>query len=331
MKRKFHILQIIFLFTLLFTFNASAFSLGSLFNFSQEKKPQKSHVTKSVDERNSPMHIKVGTYILHVGKYDPQQANIQMDFYLIFQCKPTCNNMNFEIMNATNANIHLVEKQKNFSVYRIQADLSKPDNLRNYPFDNHVIDIIIEDRQMTIDKMVFEADPTTTAFDSDLNIVGFHLLPTWTADVNNHFYSVFKRTFSSYRFSMHIMRPKLAGILKGILPALIIICCAFLALFMKIKHVSQRFSIATSTLVAAVVFHLNLTASLPPLGYMTYADMFMLINYVCLFAILIEVVTTTYCIDTKHGILADRINITCAWLIPIVWIVTQIIVWLAFN
>ncbi len=81
---------------------------------------------------------------------------------------------------------------------------------------------------------------------------------------------------------MLIQRPWLAGFLKGILPALIIVCCNFLALFMRIDQMSQRLSITTSTLIAAVVFHLNLTASIPPLGYVTYADMFMLINYLWL-------------------------------------------------
>jgi hypothetical protein len=203
--------------------------------------------------------------------------------------------------------------------------------LRNYPFDSHALDIIVENRQMTNDKMVFEVDPTTTALDSDLNVVGFELLPHWVATVTNHYYQVFHQTYSSYRFSIHIARPFLAGFLKGILPALIIICCNFLALFMKIDHVSQRLGVSTSTLIAAEVFHLNLTSSLPPLGYTTYADMFMLINYIFLFTVLIEVVVTTYCIETKHHALAAKINGMCAWLIPSVWFVLQAINWLVFN
>ncbi len=38
-----------------------------------------------------------------------------------------------------------------------------------------------------------------------------------------------------------------------------------------------------SALVGAVLFHLNMTSSIPPVGYLTFADRFSLINYLALF------------------------------------------------
>ena len=324
---------IVFLITVLFSSCAFAFSFNSILDIFKTKKVEKVRVVRKGGGKNEvpPVTIKVGTYVLHVGRYDLQSATYHMDFYLIFKCTPNCRNLNFEVMNAVNAESHLVASDKNSMIYRVQADLSKADNLRNYPFDSHALDVVVENRQMTNDKMVFEVDPTTTALDSDLEVVGFHLLPHWIATVSNHYYQVFQQTYSSYKFSIHIARPFLAGFLKGILPALIIISCNFLALFMKIDHISQRLGVSTSTLIAAEVFHLNLTASLPPLGYTTYADMFMLINYIFLFTVLIEVVITTYCIETKHHALAAKINNMCAWLIPSIWVILQAINWLIFN
>lgn len=322
------------LFLLFSSFNAYAFSVQNVMNYFKTPAPQpvRVKVTNHSNTNNKgPNHIKVGVYVLHVGKNDLQSANYQMDFYLIFKCDQLCQKINFELMNATDAKIHLAAKQKGYLIYRVQANINKINNLRNYPFDSHTIDIIIENRQLTNDKMVFESDPMTTALDSDLNVAGFHLLPTWTSTVSDHYYSVFKQTFSSYKFSMFVQRPWLAGFLKGILPALIIVCCNFLALFMGIEHISQRVGITTSTLIAAVVFHLNLTSSLPPLGYITFADMFMLLNYLFLMVVLLEVVLTTYFLDTKHRETAVRVNRLSAWLIPLFWFVLQIINWVVFN
>ena len=269
--------------------------------------------------------------MLHVGQYDLHSANYNMDFYLMFKCSPVCNDINFEVMNATSAKTQLVNKQKSLLIYRVQADLNKSDNLRNYPFDSHVLDIILENRQLTSDKMIFHPDPETTALDKNLDVVGFQLSPTWDAKVTEHYYPVFQQSFSSYKFSMFIKRPWIAAVLKGIFPALIVVICNFLALFMKIEHTSQRLGIATSTLIAAEVFHLNLTASLPPLGYITYADMFMLINDLCLFVVSLEVVITMFYIETKHHALAERINTLCAWSIPIFWLIMQSVNWLIFD
>lgn len=324
---------ILFLLLSIFSHSAFAISFQSVMGYFKPKTAPANvkvvnHLNKNV---KGPTHIKVGIYVLHVSKNDLQSANYQMDFYVILKCDQTCQNINFELMNATDAKIRLVAKQKNMLIYRVQADINKINNLRNYPFDSHTIDIIIENRQLTNDKMIFESDPSTTALDSDLNVAGFYLLPTWTAKVTDHYYSVFQQTFSCYSFSMFVQRPWLAGFLKGILPAFIIVCCNFLALFMGISHISQRIGIATSTLIAAVVFHLNLTSSLPPLGYITFADMFMLLNYLCLLVVLLEVVITTYFIDTKHHDTAIRINKLSAWLIPLFWFFLQIVNWIVFN
>lgn len=332
-KQKKLVYGLLFLIGLCFSANAFALSMDSLLNIFQRDKAPKRHqvVTHSGPAHLQPAQVNLGVYVLHVGKYDLQSASTRIDFYLIFRCKPACNDINFEIMNATSWNKQLVAKQKGYLIYRVQADINKSGNLRNYPFDNHTLDIVIENRQLTSDKMVFEADPSMTALDSNLNVVGFTLSPTWSSQVTNHYYSVFQQGYSSYKFSMYIHRPAIAGILKGILPALIIICCNFLALFMKIENLSQRLGIATSTLIAAEVFHLNLTSSIPPLGYVTFADMFMLINYIVLLTVLAEVILTTYFLETKHKPVAQRINELAAWAIPLAWLSMQLINWFAFG
>lgn len=333
MYKRFVYLIALLIFFVGFSTQASAFSLTQLFNFNKER-PVKLHVSSrnnNKDKTKYPVHVKVGVYLLHVGKYDFQNGTTRMDFYLIFRCKPVCDDLNFEIMNATSSTVNLAVKQQDYLVYRVQADLNEANNLRCYPFDKHTLDIVIENRKMTSDKMIFEVDPSLTALDSDVDVVGFDLVPTWKASVTNHFYKVFQETFSSYKFSISITRPAIAGLLKGILPALIIIWCSFLALFTRIEHLSQRLGIATSTLIASVVFHLNLTASIPPLGYITFADMFMLINYLFLLFVLIEVIVTTYFTETKHHGLAEKINIVCAWSLPLIWILFQLINIYAFH
>lgn len=329
--KKFFIVLVLFAFTSLLPISAQAFSFDSFLGMFQSKQPTKSQPQRKGIPQKPPLVVKVGVYVLHVSKYNLQDANYQMDFYLIFNCSTTCNNLNFEIINATSTNMRLITKQSNSLIYRIQADLSKTDNLRNYPFDTHELDLIIEDRQSTNDKIIFQADPNIPALDSKLSVVGFELLPHTTAKVTNHYYTIFQRTFSSYQFSLLIERPWISAILKGVLPALIIMFCNFLALFIRVDHIQQRIGIATSTLVASVVFHLNLTASIPPLGYITFADMFMFVNYVCLLLVLAEVVLIMLFLDTKHQDTAKNVNKICSWAIPATWFTLQTIIFLIFN
>jgi hypothetical protein len=328
---KIFALLAILLFTSILPVYAHAFSFDSFLNIFQTKKVTKPHPVNKGAPKKQPLVVKIGVYVLHVSKYNLQDANYQMDFYLLFNCSSVCSNLNFEIVNATSSNIRLITKQPNTLIYRIQAELNKTDNLRNYPFDTHELDVIIEDRQLTNDKIIFQADPNIPALDSKLSVVGFKLLPNTIAKVTNHYYTIFQRTFSSYQFSILIERPWMSAILKGILPALIIMLCNFLALFIRVDHITQRIGIATSTLIASVVFHLNLTASIPPLGYITYADMFMFINYVCLLLVLAEVVMIMLFLDTKHQETAKRVNQICTWAIPATWFALQLITFIILN
>jgi hypothetical protein len=47
-------------------------------------------------------------------------------------------------------------------------------------------------------------------------------------------------------------------------------------------NIWTRIGINTSALIAAVMFHLNVTSSIPPVGYLTFADKFMMVTYVSL-------------------------------------------------
>ena len=55
---------------------------------------------------------------------------------------------------------------------------------------------------------------------------------------------------------------------------------------MKYDEIGERLALTSSTLVSAILYHLTLTASIPPVGCMTFANKFMLANYVILFAAL---------------------------------------------
>ncbi|MBF0316290.1 MAG: hypothetical protein HQK52_22925 [Oligoflexia bacterium] len=339
MNKKISICLIVVTMTIMATmmYSSSAYAFSWKFPFFDflRSKHQLAEINKltpsSIPMVKPPLNVKIGVYVLHVGKYDLQGATYEMDFYLLFECRPACNTLDFEIMNATKVNSLKVRNEEGTLVYRVRAELNKINNLHNYPFDAHTLDIVIEDKHLTSDKIIFEVNPSKTALDSQLNVVGFDLSHDWRATVNNHYYETFQRISPRYTFSIDIQRPMLAGFLKGILPALIIIFCNFLALFIRIDHITQRLGVVTSTLIASVVFHLNLTNSIPPLGHITYADTFMFINYISLFSVFIEVIMTMYFMDSKHKNIARISNKISIWIIPLLWLLLQIFCWFDYN
>ncbi len=67
--------------------------------------------------------------------------------------------------------------------------------------------------------------------------------------------------------------------LKTLLPSLIITLSGLLALLVHAPEKAQaRTAAVASALVSVVLFHLNMTSSIPPISYLTFADRFSLIS-----------------------------------------------------
>jgi hypothetical protein len=74
------------------------------------------------------------------------------------------------------------------------------------------------------------------------------------------------------------------------------------------------------------MFHVNLTSQLPPVGYLTLADKYMIVNYVGLVGALAVTVTLLALSTGPKAETAAKLHRYSAPLIPVVWAVGQVAV-----
>jgi len=285
--------------------------------------------------QTAPETIKVGIYLIRAGSLDISTGAIDVDFYIEFDCPTTCGDKSdFEILNGvfkskpvllpdpTNPN---ADKQPN---YRVTATVFQEVDLKKYPFDSHDIKIVIESSNYDISDVKYEVNPETTAIDPNVFILGWNFEskpPKATASIVDHYYEAWDLHYTRYVFTTHISKPSLAGWLKGLLPAIFITLGAIFALFITTKNIGNRVAIITSSLVASVLYHLNFTSRVPSIGYLTFGDLFMIINYII---ILISLAITIWIIrsDTPERQEAvKRVNKIEIIAIPSLWLVLHIL------
>ncbi len=133
------------------------------------------------------------------------------------------------------------------------------------------------------------------------------------------YYPAFEKTFSRFVFQLPSRRHTEAGVLEFLVPSLIFVACGFLALFMIPSPPVPRVTISTGALLGSVVFHLNTTSSIPPVGYLTHADRLMLINYGALFACLASSVALAVAPEPAQM----RIRRGFLVLTPCIWLAAQ--------
>jgi hypothetical protein len=279
-------------------------------------------------ETNKPTEVLVGIYVLHVGKFDVSTGSYTVDFYLSLKCSEPCSPDKFEFMNGRATSIDKLIDKPNEKFYRIQASLSQNIDLKKYPFDKHSLTIEIEDKEKTIKDLVYKYDEKNSGIDPSVIIVGWQL-DGWDAEVKEHYYSVYDETYSRFIFRINISRVALTSIFKSLLPVFFMVFVSLLTLLLTSDKVTMRLSLNISTLLASVMFHLNLTSSIPPVGYLTFADKFMISTYLILVSVLFSGILLMKYSDRKDHLKAEKIYKYSLISLPIISAFLYILVFLS--
>lgn len=280
--------------------------------------------------------VRVGIYVLSIGQFSTATGSYVVDVYLTMECDEECGPRNFEFMNGRATAIEILDDEPNYKSWRIQASLFTDPDVRSYPFDRHHLKILFEDKNRSLGRLVYIADPALNGVDPEVIIAGWQLV-SWDAQVVEHVYPTFDAVYSRYKFEVVIERGALSSVLKSIMPALFIVLGGFLSLLLGPDKALHRLGINTGSVIGGIMFHVNLTSQLPPVGYLTLADKFMIVNYIGLVGTLaVTVVLLMWTTAASGGSVvaanllqrANRLHRVTAVALPLIWLVGQAVVFL---
>jgi hypothetical protein len=251
--------------------------------------------------------VQVGLYLLNLGKFDISTGSFTADFYLSMKCDTECSPENFEFMNGRASTIEKIIDEPNEKFYRIQANLNSQIDLKKFPFDSQELQIILEDKEKTTEDLIYVVNQEESGIDESIAFTGWNLAG-WHAEVTEHNYSVYNETYSQYTYNINISRIFFNSFLKTFLPVIftmLIVLCSF---FIDLDKISTRLAMAGSSLVAAVMFHVSISNQIPPVGYLTFADKFMILTYfVLLFTFSLNILILELQ-ERKQNDLAEKIH-----------------------
>ncbi len=237
-------------------------------------------VVAHAEEAAAPKTASVSVFLLGVRDFDQRRGSYVMDLYLDFACPQGCSTEKFEFTNGTIQTREDASSDEGSTTYRVTATLYGNMDMRKYPFDRQELHLSVEDKVLNNQALRYVADRKGTAFDPGMQVPGWEIVGIESA-VDDHYYVTWDESYSRYTFRLKLARPVISSLLKGLLPGLLIGLCSFFALLLPIEKIN-RLTVLTSTFITAVLLHLNSSGNLPPVLYLTYMDMFMLVNYVAI-------------------------------------------------
>jgi len=267
--------------------------------------------------------VQVGLYVLNLGKFDIATGSFTADFYLSLKCETKCSPENFEFMNGRASTVEKIIDEPNEKFYRIQANLNSPIDLKGFPFDAQKMQIILEDKEKTSEDLIYVTNLEESGIDESIVFTGWNI-DGWNASVQEHDYSIYNETFSQYVFTIDISRIVLSAFMKTFLPVIFILLVTLFSFLIDPDKISTRLAMAGSSLVASVMFHVSISNQIPPVGYLTFADKFMVLSYLVLLSTFIINVVMLELQEQKKTDLVDRIHrrteYTVFFVVPLLYI-----------
>ena len=255
----------------------------------------------------SAQDVDVSLYVLNLGKFDVATGSFTADFYLNMKCSEKCDVGNFEFMNGRASSVDKIIDTDKEKFYRIQGNFNSNVDLKKFPFDEQKMQIIIEDKLHAIDEIKYIAQDEQSGLDESIIFSGWNL-EEWNAEVKEHEYKVYDETYSQYVFNINIARIKLNAFMKTFMPVFFILLVVLFSFVLDPDKITTRLGMAGSSLVASVMFHISISNQIPPVGYLTFADKFMVLTYAILLATFVINVYLLELLERKNNELVERIH-----------------------
>lgn len=229
------------------------------------------------DKPHGPITYKAGVQLESITGFDAAKGTYSAEFVLFLHCdREPCNPQ----IDAVNAKAPLgkpdkLVDEKTHKIYKYKAELNAMVDMAEFPFDGHVLPLVLEDKADP-DEVKWELDASTTSFDAaKCKLPGFAPV-AWLAEAVKEDIGDGK-SVGQIRFGLGIQRQKFAGFMSNLLPPLVMALFVMGAtLFMKPKAAQGRIGGTSGSLLALVMFH---KGALPPGGTLTLLDKFMIATY----------------------------------------------------
>lgn len=235
----------------------------------------------------SVQEIRVGAYIISLGKFDLAAGSYTVDFYLTFESDADLPpgysteksaEFAFEFINGRASSVERIEYTPKKVVYRILANLYVPIDLRLYPFDRQKLTIQLEDKRMRETQLRFVHSPRDSGMDPEVMVIGWDPKPV-DATLRHHSYPD-GDVFHQYQLNLRLKRSGITAPLRVFVPLICFLVVSMITLMLAPESYDKRLGTNTGMLIAAVMFHVAIISSLPPLGYLTLADRLVMATYV---------------------------------------------------
>lgn len=271
------------------------------------------HDDEKEEKPHGPQTIHIGVALEKLGKFELGPGSYNAELILSLRCEHEPCKPDFDVSNGKVTGKEKLFDEKLEKSFRVKAELDAIVDLSEFPFDKHVLLVNFVDKGDPLNTK-YVIDEQETGLDPSIKLAGWEIASKLASHVETH--KLEGHEIQEAQFGIAIQRPRLAAFGKTLLPVCFMIFVAGFTLLLKPKSASGRLSAATAGLMTVVMFHISSTSSLPPLGYLTRMDKFMIATYLVYLINIALAVAIVRFDEKKNEKMAELTYLTAGGLVP---------------
>jgi hypothetical protein len=263
--------------------------------------------------------------VLNISDIDLNAGTYAVDMFISFVCKnaPCKNEPTWDVMNSTEE-IQPIDQGTSIPLvsydYRLKTTLIGQVDYTFYPFDYLYIEMFLEDKQLGDKEITYELK-SLTVDEMLFHPSGWYYRPEQGgSEVSPVSYPMDSTQYDRIDIWMFLERDRFGAFMKTIFAALVIVLVGMLSYLLRVEDAKERLALTSSTLVAIVLYHISLVASVPATGYLTFVDKFMVATYVVVFLSLVVSVLLMVYVNNGQTERAEKLHLRTRWTIPALWV-----------
>ena len=285
--------------------------------------------------------IRVLGAILDVDKIDSAEQNFTLNLYSIFRWNdprlahdgkgsiirklsevwnPRLTIMNTQRLRANTKDDVEVSPEGEVT-YRLHVfgDFSQPLDLQKFPRDSHTFEVPVVAAGYRAGEIIFSPITEADSFIAEkLSVADWKIsnMQSTSREVvlaNGIKLPGFVFSFEGDRLVHHY-------VLKAMLPLALIVMMSWVVFWIDPKQIPSQLSVAVTTVLTLIAYHIALSGRLPEIPYLTIMDKFLFSSTLMVFMSLIEVVITSHFSSTNRLNTARKIDKTARWFFPLLFL-----------
>lgn len=298
-------------------------------------------LSRPVAENGKPTEVHVIGAVLDVDRIDSAEQNFTLNFYAIFRwldprlAHDDPGSVIRNLSEVWNPRLTIINTQRHWAntrdeveispeglvTYRLHVfgDFSQPLELHDFPQDSHIFEVPVVAAGYRPHEVTLIPDPSIDSFISEKLSVADWKVSNMQGQSREITLANGLR-LPGFVFSFEAERLLHHYVIKAITPLALIVMMSWVVFWIDPKQVPNQLSVAVTTVLTLIAYHIALSGRLPDIPYLTHMDKFLFSSTVLVFMSLIEVVVTSHLSSTDQLHVARRIDRTARWLFPLLFV-----------